>query len=246
MISAIHVPLAANAEVTKEIETSGYSRNPLTIDQDVASAFRLMSDAAWSLPRDQYYSGGDRFRTLNRFVVNVDEVGVSVMANDSTEPYDQLPQYNTELGGTPRSYNRLKSGVAHTLGIAKIIAHHIISLPITKPGAGFNVNLHLKRFLASPHRPCDTSPSGFHKDGEKYLATHLVTTCGVEGGEIVITDNGRTELDRFTMREMAECYLLDDEKVWHMLTPVGVSGKSTVAFRDIALFDILPVGWRPA
>jgi len=82
-----------------------------------------------------------------------------------------------------------------------------------------------------------------HKDGEKYIATHLLGRCGADGGEVIITDNAKHELDRFTMRESGECYVFDDDRIWHMLTPVTVLEGNQYAYRDTLAFDMLPEGW---
>jgi len=56
----------------------------------------------------------------------------------------------------------------------------------------------------------------------------------------------KRELDRFTMREAGECYVFDDERIWHMLTPIGTSDGNQFAYRDTVTFDLLPDGWSPA
>jgi hypothetical protein len=84
-----------------------------------------------------------------------------------------------------------------------------------------------------------------HKDGEKYLATHLLARCGARGGEVVITDNDKRELSRFNMRESGECYVFDDDRIWHMLTPVETLEVNQFAYRDTVTFDLLPEGWKP-
>ena len=127
-----------------------------------------------------------------------------------------------------------------------MVAHHLMYLPLSEVGTSYSVNVHVIRFSATPTRPCDTSPAGLHKDGEKYLATHLLARCGAEGGEVVITDNDKREMDRFTMREAGECYVFDDDRVWHMLTPVKTREGNQFAFRDTVTFDLLPHGWKPA
>jgi len=81
--------------------------------------------------------------------------------------------------------------------------------------------------------------------GEKYIATHLVGRCGAQGGEVVITDNDKQEMDRFTMRESGECYVFDDDRIWHMLTPVAVLEGNQYAYRDTLAFDMRPEGWEP-
>jgi hypothetical protein len=174
------------------------------------------------------------------------ERGVKVWPIEESTPYVQLEKYNTTLGGQPREYSPLPAEIAVSTGVRKMIAHHLHYLPLSAVGTKYLVNVHLIRFTAKPGRPCDTSPPGLHKDGEKYIATHLIGRCGAYGGEVVIADNDKHEVDRFTMRECGECYVFDDDRVWHMLTPVSVSEGNQYAYRDTLAFDMLPEGWEPA
>lgn len=183
---------------------------------------------------------------MNRLRAEIVEGGVKVWATDESTPYVQLEKYNTTLGGQAREYAPLPQEIAGSAGVHKLIAYHLRYLPLSALGAKYLVNLHVIRFAATPSRPCDTSPPGLHKDGEKYIATHLLGRCGARGGEVVITDNDKHEIDRFTMREAGECYVFDDDRIWHMLTPVAVLEGNQFAYRDTLAFDMLPEGWEPA
>jgi hypothetical protein len=229
-----------------DLVAQGYTRRALPVDAAIARALADLAHAAWQLPRDQYYETGDRFRSLNRFEAEIRSGGVRIVRADDAEPYVQLEKYNPVLGGTRREYKPLPDSVADTAGVRRLMAHHLMYLPLSTPGARYRVNLHVIRFAASSGRPADTSPPGLHKDGEKYLATHLLARCGAQGGEVVITDNDRRELERFTMRELGECYVFDDDRVWHMLTPVHAAGDNSFGYRDTLAFDLLPLGWEPS
>ena len=239
------VSVVPDAPARDEILEQGFTRRPLRVDVDIARALADLAHAAWFLPKDQYYEGGDRYRSLNRFKAEIVDGGVRVWACDESQPYVQLEKYNTTLGGRPREYFPVSKEIADTAGVRKMIAHHLMYLPLSTLGATYSVNMHVIRFAATPARPCDTSPPGLHKDGEKYLATHLLARCGAQGGEVVIADNDKRELSRFIMRESGECYVFDDDRIWHMLTPVETSEVNEFAFRDTLTFDLLPDGWAP-
>jgi hypothetical protein len=240
------IPVANNAKSRNDLVERGFSREALRIDADIARSLEAFAHAAWSIPKDKYYDGGDRYRSLNRLRAEMVEGGVRVWSSEENTPYVQLKKYNTTLGGQPREYAPLPAAIAAATGVCKMIAHHLQSLPLSAVGTKYLVNVHLIRFTATPGRPCDTSPPGFHKDGEKYIATHLLGRCGADGGEVIITDNDKHEMDRFTMRECGECYVFDDERIWHMLTPVAVLEGNQYAYRDTLAFDMLPEGWEPA
>ena len=240
------VPVETNARSRNDLVERGFTRQPLRVDVEVARTLEALAHAAWSIPRDQYYDGGDRYRSLNRLRAEIVEGGVKVWSTDESTPYVQLEKYNTT---TRRPAARIRStapGDRRCAGVHKMIAYHLRYLPLSAVGTKYLVNMHVIRFTATPGRPCDTSPPGLHKDGEKYIATHLLGRCGAQGGEVVITDNDKHEIDRFTMRESGECYVFDDDRIWHMLTPVAVQDGNQYAYRDTLAFDMLPEGWEPA
>ena len=239
------IPVANNAKSQDDLIERGFTRQPLKVDVDIARSLEALAHAAWSIPKDKYYDGGDRYRSLNRVRAEIVEGGVRVWSSEENTPYVQLKKYNTTLGDQPREYAPLPVTIAASVGVRKMIAQHLRYLPLSEVGTKYLVNVHLIRFTATPDRPCDTSPPGLHKDGEKYIATHLVGTCGADGGEVLITDNDKHELDRFTMRECGECYVFDDDRIWHMLSPVAARDGSEYAYRDTLAFDMLPEGWEP-
>ena len=60
------IPVAMNARSRHDLIERGFSRRPLRVDVEIARAMEELAHAAWSIPRDKYYEGGDRYRSLNR------------------------------------------------------------------------------------------------------------------------------------------------------------------------------------
>ena len=60
------IPIATNAKSRNDLVERGFSRQPLRVDVDIARTLEALSHAAWSIPKDKYYEGGDRYRSLNR------------------------------------------------------------------------------------------------------------------------------------------------------------------------------------
>src|SRR5271154_4543168 len=110
------VPAVVDSRAGQDIRERGFTRRPLHVDFDVARALGELAHAAWSMPKDQYYAGGDRFRTLNRFKAQIVENGVRVWPCDESQPYVQLEKYNTTLGGQPRVYSPLPLKIADSAG----------------------------------------------------------------------------------------------------------------------------------
>ncbi len=163
------IPVVTNARSRNDLVERGFTRQPLRVDEDVARSLEELSHAAWSIPRDKYYEGGDRYRSLNRVRAEVVEGGVKVSLTEETTPYVQLKKYNTTIGGQPREYAPLPPATAGSIGIRKMIAHHLQYLPLSAVGTRYLVNVHLIRFTATPGRPCDTSRRVYIKTGKNTL-----------------------------------------------------------------------------
>jgi len=103
----------------------------------------LWKRPAWSIPKDEYCDGGDRFRSLNRVRAEIVDGGVKVWSSEENTPYVQLKKYNTTLGGQPREYAPLSPAIAASMGVRKMIAHHLHYLPLSAVGTRYLVNVHL-------------------------------------------------------------------------------------------------------
>src|ERR1700693_438532 len=125
------IPVATNARSRNDLVERGFSRQPLRVDVDIARTLEALSHAAWSIPRDKYYEGGDRYRSLNRVWAEIVDGGVKVWPSDESTPYVQLRKYNTTPAGQPREYAPLPLAVAASIGVRKMIAHHLHSLPLS-------------------------------------------------------------------------------------------------------------------
>src|SRR5260370_14561536 len=157
------ISVATNARSRNGLVERGFSRQPLRVDADVARSLEELSHAAWSIPKDKYYEGGDRYRSLNRVRAEIVEGGVKVWLSEETTPYVQLKKYNTTIGGRPREYGPLLPAIAASIGFRKMTAHHLQYLPLSTVDTSYLFSVHLRRFTRTPGRPFDTSPPGLHK-----------------------------------------------------------------------------------
>jgi hypothetical protein len=113
------IPVANNVKSRNDLIERGFSRQPLRIDVDIARSLEALAHAAWSIPKDKYYDGGDRYRSLNRVRAEIVEGGVKVWASEENTPYVQLKKYNTTLGDQPREYAPLSPTIACSMVFAK-------------------------------------------------------------------------------------------------------------------------------
>src|ERR1700720_318077 len=116
------IPVATNAKSRSDLVERGFSRQPLRVDVDIARSLEALSHAAWSIPKDKYYDGGDRYRSLNRVRAEIVEGGAKVWSSEENPPYVQLRKNNTTLGGQPRENAPPSPAIAASIGVRKMIA----------------------------------------------------------------------------------------------------------------------------
>src|SRR5438445_6204319 len=150
MSQGSRIPVANNARSRNDLDDRGFSRQPLRVDVDIARTLEALARAAWSIPKDKYYDGGDRYRSLNRLRAEIVEGGVKVWSSEESAPYVQLEKYNTTLGGQQREYAPLPPAIAGSIGVRNMIAYHLHYLPLSAVGTRYLVNMHSSGACAVP------------------------------------------------------------------------------------------------
>ena len=81
------VPVEPNATSRNGLVKRGFTRQPLRVNVEVARTLEELAHAAWSIPRDKSYDGGDRYRSLNRLRAEMLEGSMKVWSTDESTPY---------------------------------------------------------------------------------------------------------------------------------------------------------------
>jgi len=196
------------------------------------------------LPKDVYAEGANRYRTLNRFFLEVLSPERALLQEDgSGAAYEQTKIYNPELGGIARDYPRSVVVCETNLVLREIVsAFAAVFCRITRATfpQRFDLNVHHVRYLAIPGAPSRNSPSGYHKDGERFISVHLLGRTDMVGGANKITGNDRRLLADFTLQRRGECFLIDDDRVWHSIEEMSAALGAAAGTRDILLIDYVP------
>ena len=129
------IPVATNDRSRSDLVKRGFSRQPLRVDVDIARSLDSLSHAVWSVPRDKYYDGGDRYRSLNRVRAEIVEGGVKVWLSEENAPYMQLKKYNTTIGGQPREYAPLPPAIAGSIDVRKMTDSVPLGTCLASPNA---------------------------------------------------------------------------------------------------------------
>ena len=77
------------------------------------------------------------------------------------------------------------------------------------------------------------TPEGLHRDGVDWVMVLLVRRQNVVSGETSIHDLQKNLLGSFTLAEPMEAALVDDDRVYHGVTPVQPIDAAADAYRDV-------------
>jgi hypothetical protein len=95
------------------------------------------------------------------------------------------------------------------------------------------VELHQFRVEAQAGMVGKPTPEGMHRDGVDWVLVLLVRRENVASGETSIGDLQGRLLGSFTLSEAMEAALVDDDRVYHGVTPVAPIDPAKPAYRDV-------------
>lgn len=218
------IRLTPSLEIDSCLADKGYWHGQLPSKSIVPAAWLSLKEASALLPVDQYAKDAGRFRTLNRFMLElVDPLTAKFDEIRSTSPYRQAAIYNPELGDMSRKYQRGSHLDDNNLVLREVMASVAPSLFKLTAATSLPVNVHHVRYRAMPDRPARNSPAGFHKDGERFISVHLIDRSDILGGANHIADNDKKLLASFTLQKPGDSFLIDDNAVWHSVDDMSVA-----------------------
>jgi hypothetical protein len=191
--------------------------------------------ASWNeLDTDEYMADGGRYRRRRYACFTVTGV---VVTRQPHRPHYQGRGYNALNGGIDRWFTPVDPAIGvHPLLTALLMrCSDTFAAAAGVPGDSVSwlVEMHQFRIEADPSHAGLPTPEGMHRDGVDWVAVTLVGRANVAGGVTAVADaTGRT-LGSFTLETPLDTVLLDDQRVWHGVTPVQPMDRAAPAHRDV-------------
>ncbi len=102
----------------------------------------------------------------------------------------------------------------------------------TRPAA-WHVETHQFRIEARPDAVGKPTPEGMHRDGVDWVLVLLVRRENIASGMTTIHDLAKQPLGSFTLTDPLDAALVDDNRVYHGVTPVSPLDPTLPAYRDV-------------
>jgi hypothetical protein len=187
--------------------------------------------ASWNdLGLDTYMADGGRYRRRRHAAFAATDDAITRKPH---QPHYQSRDYNALNGGIERWFAPvLDETAAHPALQAILRACRAMFGRLAHPPA-WHVEIHQFRITARPGEAGRPTPEGMHRDGVDYVLVLLVDRVNVARGVTSIHDNERRELDSFTLTHPLDAALVDDQRVYHGVTPVEPIDPEQPAYRDV-------------
>jgi hypothetical protein len=183
---------------------------------------------------DTFMADGGRYRR-RRFAAFA-AGAVSGLERKAHQPHYQSRDYNALNGGVARWFAPIKDEVATHPAMRAILTtcHRLfdaLTPESTRPPV-WHVEVHQFRIETGPEQGLAT-PEGMHRDGVDWVLVALVKRENIASGETQMEDVHHRPVGSFTLTEPLDAALVDDDRVFHGVTPLGRIDPDRPAYRDV-------------
>ncbi len=191
--------------------------------------------SSWNdLGVDTFMADGGRYRRRRFAAFAASAAGLERKPH---QPHYQSRDYNALNGGVARWFSPMKDEIAaHPATQAILTTCHrlfdTLTPESTRPRV-WHVELHQFRIETGPEQQGLPTPEGMHRDGVDWVMVMLVRRENIESGETLMEDVAHHPLGSFTLTEPMDAALVDDDRVFHGVTPLGRLDPSRLAYRDV-------------
>lgn len=230
---------------TGYVFASGDTMRPLLQPHGPLTGWNEFASSWNDLKLDTYMADGGRYRRRRHAMFAIDARGGLLQRPHG--PHYQSVDYNPLNGGIERWYEPVTDSVVGSSILRSILlgCNEIFSAA-SNLRAGWCIEVHQFRIEAGHGQPGLPTPEGVHRDGVDYVLAMMVCRHNIASGTTTVHDAAGKTLGNFTLAQPFDAALLDDNRVWHGVTPVQPLDASAAAYRDVLVVtfsrNVVPAG----
>jgi len=219
----------------EELASRGYAFVPAGTMADILG---LLEDwnrfsASWyDMPLDKQLPDGHRYRR-RRYATLSARRGEHTFQVEPHQPHYQSRDYNRLVGGVERWFEPIDAAILEGESFRRIVGFTLELFAPLRPTADWHIECHQFRIEARRDAPGLPTPEGVHRDGVDYVLVLLIARHNIASGTTTIHTSGGELLGSFTLTAPFDAALVDDERVFHGVTPVQASALNEPAYRDV-------------
>jgi hypothetical protein len=228
-LSAEGFVFVAGAEIDRELD--GIIHRP---------EWSEFADSWNNLAIDTYLAEHGTFRRRRHAVFSMSAEGD--IRQEPHQPHYQSKTYNTLQGGIERWFEPVSSAVADGDVLLRILRFCAETFGhLSRSTRTWRVEVHQFRIEARSGQDGLPTPEGMHRDGVDYVLVLMICRTNISSGTTSIHDGDGRRLGSFTLTEPLDAALVDDQRVFHGVTPVRAIDESLFSFRDVLVVTLTKV-----
>lgn len=194
--------------------------------------------ASWNdLAPDTYLAERGRFRRRRHAVFSVMHDGDIV--REPHQPHYQSRIYNSLQGNIERWFEPIATSTDDGNVLWRILKFCADTFGALAPNVHtWRCEVHQFRIEASKDQEGQPTPEGVHRDGVDYVLVLLIDRRNIVSGTTTIHAASGNQLGSFTLTDPLDAALVDDERVFHGVTPVHPEDPAKPAHRDVLVVTL--------
>jgi hypothetical protein len=189
--------------------------------------------SSWNdLSVDTYMADGGKYRRRRHAVFSVDNTGA--VTREKHQPHYQGLEYNALNGGIERWFEPVLPAIADSIALRSTLALCSSTASSLRPDvATWRVEMHQFRIDAVAGSEGKPTPEGMHRDGVDFVLVLMVRRNNITSGTTTLADNAKLPIGSFTLTAPLDAVMVDDQRLYHGVTPVAPLDQTQPAFRDV-------------
>ncbi|WP_348761962.1 2OG-Fe dioxygenase family protein [uncultured Salinisphaera sp.] len=189
--------------------------------------------ASWEdMPRDGHMADGGTYRR-RRHATLAAHAESDEWFKKAHQPHYQGRDFNNLNGGIARHYEPIEDSVLDGETLGSIVGLGCRVFGRLAPYYPWHIELHQFRIESEGGFVGKPTPEGIHRDGVNFVIMAMVQHRNMASGESTIYDLEKSPLSTFTLDKPLDLAIVNDEQVFHGVSPISAADRGQPAVRDV-------------
>ncbi|MEU3689545.1 2OG-Fe dioxygenase family protein [Streptomyces narbonensis] len=184
------------------------------------------------MPLDSYMADGGRYRRRRHATLSAPRSSADYRV-EAHQPHYQGLDYNTLNGGVARHYEPFEDASLHGATMNSLVTLGCDIFGRLAPYSAWHIEAHQFRIEVDGEEVGLPTPEGVHRDGVTFVLMAMIGRSNATGGESTVFNLDKQPVEKFALADPLDLALVNDERVYHGVSPIERIDSSLPASRDV-------------
>lgn len=189
-------------------------------------------DSWGGMPLDSYMADGGRYRRRRHATLSAPRASADYRV-EAHQPHYQGLDYNTLNGGVARHYEPFEDRILRGATMNSLVTLGCDIFGRLAPYSAWHIEAHQFRIEVDGEEVGLPTPEGVHRDGVTFVLMAMIGRSNAAGGESTVFNLDKEPVEKFALADPLDLALVNDERVFHGVTPIEQIDSAAPASRDV-------------